>query len=35
VGLLSGDVVEPLSKNKEYIAETRCPSCKAFVGTNA
>lgn len=28
-------VVETLIKNKEYIAETRCPSCKAYVGINA
>jgi len=28
-------VVEALSKNKDYIAETRCPSCKAYVGINA
>ena len=28
-------LIEPLSKDKEYLAETRCPSCKSFVGINA
>ena len=27
--------IEPLSKDKEYTAETRCPSCKAYLGINA